>query len=78
VGEVWSFFEDLEILPRWDRGAARVERRSPGAGVGVTFNAHAKGDRGRMSYEVTEIEPGDHFAVVTDRASFVGPSGDCS
>jgi hypothetical protein len=68
--DVWSFFEDLENLPRWDRGVARVERTSPGAGVGATFNTYAKGDRGRMSYEVTEFEPCDHFAVVTRSSLF--------
>jgi uncharacterized protein YndB with AHSA1/START domain len=67
--EVWAFFEDVNNLPRWDRGVARVEWKSGDGGVGSTFDTVAHGERGRMSYELTEVEPCHHYAVVT-RSSF--------
>jgi ligand-binding SRPBCC domain-containing protein len=69
VEEVWAFFEDLDNLPKWDRGVARVQVTSWTGGVGTTFDTFAKNGRGRMSYEITEAEPNRRHTAVT-RSSF--------
>ena len=69
VDDVWAFLVDVDNLPRWDRGVARVEWKTGDGGVGSTFDTLAHGERGRMSYELTEVESRHHYAVVT-RSSF--------
>jgi hypothetical protein len=55
---------DIENLPKWDRGVARVQVTSGDGGVGSTFDTFAAGDRGRMSYEVTRLRaPYEHESV---------------
>ena len=55
---------DIQNLPKWDRGVARVQVTSGDVGVGSTFDTFAAGDRGRMSYEVTRLRaPYEHEAV---------------
>ena len=70
VEQVWGFFEDLDNLPRWDRSVARVERTSGTNGAGMTFDTYAKDDRGRMSYELTELMPPNQYAAVTRSGVF--------
>lgn len=61
---VWAFFMDIQNLPKWDRGVARVQMTSGVGGVGSTFDTFGVRDRGRMSYEVTKIRaPYEHEAV---------------
>lgn len=61
---VWAFFMDIQNLPKWDRGVARVRVTSGDGGVGSTFDTFGPRDRGRMSYEVTKImAPYEHEAV---------------
>ena len=64
IEDVWAFFMDIQNLPKWDRGVARVQVTSGDGGVGTTFDTFAAGDRGRMSYEVTKLRaPCEHEAV---------------
>ena len=68
--QVWSFFEDISNLPKWDRGVARVELTSGSGGVGSTFDTVGHGERGRMSYRITEVDPRHHYRVVTHSGFF--------
>lgn len=70
VADVWSFFMDLSNLPRWDRGVAQVEVTSGDGGVGSTFDMIGHGGRGRMSYEVTELDENRRHAAVTRTGQF--------
>jgi hypothetical protein len=64
IEDLWAFFMDIQNLPKWDRGVARVQETSGDVGVGSTFDTFAAGDRGRMSYEVTRLRaPYEHEAV---------------
>jgi carbon monoxide dehydrogenase subunit G len=70
IEQVWTFFENVENLPRWDRGVARVEWKSGDGGVGSTFDTIGHRERSRMSYRVTEAVSPRHYAVVTDSGYF--------
>jgi len=69
IEDLWAFFMDIQNLPKWDRGVARVQATSGDVGVGFTFDTFAAGDRGRMSYEVTRLCAPYEYEVVT-RSSF--------
>jgi hypothetical protein len=70
IGDLWAFFMDIENLPRWDRGVARVQATSGEVGVGFRFDTFATGDRGRMSYEVTKLRAPYEYEVVTRSGFF--------
>lgn len=70
IEDVWAFFADIENLPRWDRGVARVQVTSGDGGVGSTFDTFAARERGRMSYEVTKLEPPYENEAVTRSGQF--------
>jgi carbon monoxide dehydrogenase subunit G len=60
--DVWRFLTEPSNLAKWDRGVAMVEMPDPNgpAGVGFEFTTvgHAgRGDRGRMMYQVKEVDP---------------------
>jgi len=61
---------DIQNLPRWDRGVARVEVTSGDVGVGFTLDTFAAGDRGRMSYEITSLRAPYEYEVVTRSGFF--------
>jgi hypothetical protein len=69
IEDLWAFFMDIQNLPRWDRGVARVQATSAQLGVGYTFDTFAAGDRGRMSYEVTKLAPYE-YEVITRSGFF--------
>jgi uncharacterized protein YndB with AHSA1/START domain len=69
VGEVWSFFMDLDNLPRWDRSVATVEVTSDTGGVGTTFDTIGHNGR-RMSYEVTHLEENHRHKAMTRSGEF--------
>jgi hypothetical protein len=70
IEDLWAFFMDIQNLPRWDRGVARVRATSGDVGVGFTFDTFAAGDRGRMSYEVTRLRAPYQYEVVTRSGFF--------
>jgi hypothetical protein len=70
IEDLWAFFMDIQNLPRWDRGVARVHATSGDVGVGFTFDTFAARDRGRMSYEVTRLRAPNEYEVVTRSGFF--------
>ncbi len=72
--EIWEFFEDVNNLPRWDRGVARVEvtsgREVHPDGVGFAFDTIGHGERGRMSYVITELSRYHSSTTVTHSGYF--------
>src|SRR5262249_34523468 len=62
--EVWKFLTEPSNLPKWDRGVAMVEIPDVKAPAGVEFEFTTVGhagsgqDRRRMTYRVTEADPG--------------------
>lgn len=70
VDDVWSFFMDLSNLPRWDRGVATVEITSGDGEVGSTFDTIGHRGRGRMSYEVTDLDENRRHTAVTRSGQF--------
>ena len=70
IEDLWAFFMDIQNLPRWDRGVARVRATSSDVGVGLTFDTFAAGDRGRMSYEVSKLRAPYEYEVVTRSGFF--------
>ncbi len=63
--QVWDFLGDISNVSRWDRGVARAEAvhgSQPGVGFEFDTFAHpkgadSKGEWGKMSYRITEIDP---------------------
>lgn len=63
--DVWSYLSEHSNVPAWDRGVGSV-RQNPDTepGVGFEFStfvtesgSDSKGERGKMSYRVTEADP---------------------
>ena len=63
--EVWEFLGDISNIAKWDRGVSRAEPIGQSVpGVGFEFETFAypkgsdvKGEWGRMSYRITQIDP---------------------
>lgn len=75
--QVWSFFNELSNLARWDRSVARVIPTSPEPyGVGSTFETIAPVRKSRslkeglrMSYRVTSYVPNRMFRCLLTNSS---------
>jgi carbon monoxide dehydrogenase subunit G len=72
IEDLWAFFMDMQNLPKWGRGVARVQVTSDNAdvGLGFTFDTFAARDRGRMSYELTRLRAPYEYEVVTRSGFF--------
>ena len=75
--QVWSFFNDLSNLARWDRSVAQVMWTSPEPyGVGSTFDTIAPVRKSRspkeglrMSYRMTSYVPNQMYSCVLTNSS---------
>lgn len=75
--QVWSFFNDLSNLARWDRSVAQVMWTSPEPyGVGSTFDtiapvrkSHSPKEGVRMSYRITSYVPNHMYSCLLTNSS---------